>query len=101
MANEQDFSCDEHPNEYEVRFDVSGTIRLTIMAESLEDAQTKADEYLNDDQFGCELDDVDEINVASVRKTPPMFRVLREGRTMQVSHLKDGDLPRTPTERGF
>ncbi|MDB5531561.1 MAG: hypothetical protein JWR51_4664 [Devosia sp.] len=99
--NPADFSVNERANEYEVRFSVRGEIRLTINAESPEDARSKAEAMTEDEEFGLELDDTDEVRVDHVWKTRPMFLVTREGKKMQVSRLDAGDLPREPDDRGF
>lgn len=95
--NEDEFLRNERPNEYEVRFRVEGEISVTIKAESLEDAQVKAQAMAEDEEFGHELDQVEDIDIARVWKSQPMFLVTRDGKAMQTSHLKEGDLPRKPT----
>lgn len=99
--NPADFSVNERPNEYEVRFAIRGEVRLTINAGSKEEAQQKAQAMLDDEDFGLELDGVDEARVDYVWKSQRMFRVTRDGKAMQVSRLDAGDLPREPDERGF
>lgn len=100
--NPADFSVNERPTEYEVRFAIRGEVRLTIHASSKVEAQQKAQAMLDDDEdFGLELDGVDEARVDYVWKSQPMFRVTRDGRPMQVSRLDVGDLPREPDDRGF
>lgn len=96
------FSVDERANQYEVKFDVCGSIRMTFTADSVEDARNQADAMVQgDDDFGCELDEADEIRVRTPRRHSPMYRVLRGGKKMQVSYLNAGDFPRDPDERGF
>lgn len=93
--NPADFSVNERPREYEVRFKVEGEVRLTIEADSLEDAKAQARTMMeDDDSFGSEIDDVHEVTVDHVWKSPPMYRVQRGDRTMQVSKLEPGDMPR-------
>ncbi|MDW9823103.1 hypothetical protein GOC19_02980 [Sinorhizobium meliloti] len=101
LPNKADFIADERPGEYEATFSVRGTIRVTIKAGSLEEARAKADAMTEDEEFGLELDDADDVSLDRVGKTRPMFLVTRDGRSMQVSHLQSGDLPRQPDERGF
>ena len=95
------FIKDELPGEFEARFSVRGEIRLTIKADSLEDARAKAEAMLEDENFALELDEADEVSVDNVWKSNPMFLVTRDGQTMRVSTLQEGDEPREPTERGF
>ncbi|MQW28455.1 hypothetical protein GHK69_24185 [Sinorhizobium meliloti] len=101
LSNKADFIADERPGEYEATFSVRGTIRVTIKAESLDEARAKADAMTEDEEFGLELDEADDVSLNWVGKTRPMYLVTREGRTMQVSRLEPGDLPRQPDERGF
>jgi hypothetical protein len=49
-----------------------------------------------------EIDDIHKVDLRHVSKDRPMYRVTREGKPMQVSHLQPGDLPRDPDpDRGF
>jgi hypothetical protein len=101
QPNPEDFSVNERPGEFNVTFSVRGTIRTTIKADSLEDARAKAREMAEFEEFGIELDEADDVEIDLVSKSPVMYRVLRDGKTMQVSRLAPGDLPRQPDERGF
>lgn len=95
------FSVNERPREYEVRFSVRGEIHATVTADSIEDARRKAEAMTEDDDFGLDLDKAEEVSVGHIWKSKPMYRVMRDGRPMQTSHLEPGDLPREPDERGF
>ncbi len=101
MIDKSQFSVNEKPNEYLARFRIEGEVTLMIIASSLEEAKAKARKELDDDNFGMELDSVDSANIAHVGKSPPMYRVMRDGHAYQVSHLQEGDTPREPDERGF
>ncbi|MDX1222740.1 hypothetical protein GOL85_13505 [Sinorhizobium medicae] len=101
LPHAADFIADERPGEYEVTFSVHGTIHMTIKADSFEEAKEKAAAMAEDEEFGLELDEADDVSAGWVCKTPPMFLVTRGGRSMQVSHLQPGDEPRQPDERGF
>ncbi|RVJ77590.1 hypothetical protein [Sinorhizobium meliloti] len=101
LPNKADFIADERPGEYEATFSVRGTVRVTIKAGSLEEARAKADGMTEDEEFGLELDEADDVSVNWVGRPLPMFLVTRHGRKMKVSHLQPGDLPRQPDERGF
>ena len=101
LPNPADFSVNERPREYMVRVDVSGEILLTIEADSLEDAKAKAEEQLEAEDFGLELDEVHDASIGYAWKSKPMYRVLRDGKKTQTSWLQAGDLPREPDERGF
>lgn len=101
--NPDDFSRDNRDREYTAIIDVRGTIRVSIQADSREDAQRQAEaeaERIEKEGF-VEIDDLDEIELSRMYKDPPMFLVLRGGKNMQVSHLEAGDAPRAPDERGF
>jgi hypothetical protein len=98
------FSRNDKPGEYTARIDVRGTISIHIKAESQEDAQRQADAELEriETEGYVEIDDIDEIDLRRVEKDRPMYRVIRDGSPMQVSHLQAGDLPREPDEKyGF
>jgi hypothetical protein len=95
------FKVNEKPDEYDVTFRVEGEVRTTVKAASLEKAKEMAAEMMEEDGFGSELDSVDFIDIDYLRKSPPMYLVSRDGRTMQVSHLKEGDQPREPHEYDF
>jgi hypothetical protein len=98
-----DFAQNMREGEYTALINVSGTISISIKAESQEDAQRQAMaevERIEKERY-AELDQIDDIELGHVRKDRPMFLVTRDGRAMQVSHLAPGDLPREPDERGF
>lgn len=99
--NPENFVKNERPTEFEARFRVDGEVRVTIKADSLAEAKAKADAMLNDDDFGLELTDIASIRLSSVWKSPAMYLVTRDGRSMQTSRLQDGDEPREPDEHGF
>ncbi|RVG72469.1 hypothetical protein CN223_27910 [Sinorhizobium meliloti] len=101
LPNKADFVADERPGEYEATFSVRGTIRVTIKAGSLEEARAKADAMTEDEEFGLELDEADDVSVNWVGRPLPMFLVTRDGKKMKVSRLQPGDVPRQPDERGF
>lgn len=101
--NPADFSRNDRDGEYTVEIEVRGTISISIKADSAEDARKRAENELSriEAEGYVEVDDVNDLRLARVKKDPPMYRVVRDGRPMQVSHLNDGDLPREPDRRGF
>jgi hypothetical protein len=101
MLNESDFLKDDQPRKWRVTFAVEGEIEVTVDAGSKEEAEEAADELMADEDFGLELDEVLSVRVGRLWKEKPLFLVSREGQTMRVSRLKDGDMPREPTETGF
>ena len=104
QPNPDDFSVDEKPREYEIRIRVEGEIHRTIEADSQEQAEAMAGKIEDDifeDKYGAEVDEIDDVRVVYCRRARPMFRVIRDGQKMQVSHLGAGDVPREPDERGF
>ena len=104
QPNPADFSADERPREYVVIFAVQGTMTVKIKADSKEDAEAKAEEMADSIAEGsteADLDEIDDVGVSDVYKSPPMYRVTRDGRPCQVSRLRPGDLPREPLEGGF
>ena len=101
--NPADFSRNEREREYEAHIEVRGTLSIPIMADSEADAMSQARIELakiESDGF-VEIDTIDSIEIDRVYKERPMFRVMREGKKMQVTHLDSGDVPREPDERGF
>ena len=96
--NPADFSRDDKPGEYTADIEVRGTVSIHIKAESREDAQRQAEAELEriDKEGYVEIDDIDSIDLQRVTKDCPMYRVTREGKSMQVSRLQPGDLPRDP-----
>jgi hypothetical protein len=102
--NSNDFSVNAKPRDYEVTIGITGSMRVTIQADSEDHAKRLAKEMadrLSEDMAEVDLDELDDVSVDYIRKTPPMYRVTRDGQKMQVSNLKPGDLPREPDERGF
>ena len=99
--NPSNFSVNERSREYTARVRVSGDIMLSIQADSLEDAKRQVAEIIEDDDFGTEIDGVDDVSVDWVSKSPPMYRVLRDGDVIQTTSLRPGDTPREPNDRGF
>lgn len=103
VPNPADFSRNDKPGEYTAEIEVHGTISIRIKAESQEDAQRQAEAELEkmEDEGYVEIDDIGRVDLQRVTKDRPMYRVTREGKPWQVSHLEAGDLPRDPDERGF
>lgn len=101
--NPNDFSRDDKPGAYTAQIMVRGTISISIKADSQEDAQRQTEaelEKLDKDGY-VEIDDIDEIDLRRVTKDRPMYRVTRDGKSMQVLHLDAEDKPRDPNEYGF
>lgn len=96
--NPADFSRNDKPGEYTATIEVRGTISVRIKAESQEGAQRQAEAELEgiEREGYVEIDSIDDIEISRVTKDRPMYRVTREGKPMQVSHLQPGDLPRDP-----
>lgn len=101
--NPADFSRNDKPGEYTAEIEVRGRVSISIKAESQEDAQRQAEAELErmESERYVEIDDIDDLDLRRVAKDRPMYRVTRDGKSMQVSHLDAGDVPRDPDERGF
>jgi hypothetical protein len=99
--NPEDFSRDEKPRQYRACFYVQGEVWMDIEADSEDEARAKAEAMAEEDGFGTDLDEVDDIDLSYVTKTSPMYRITRDDRAMQVSRLEPGDLPREPRPDGF
>ena len=103
LPNPSDFSINEREGKFTAMFRVTGTIRFEIDADSVADARAKAraDASRILDSGETDIDDMETVEVDHVYKNPAMYRVLREGKKMQVSRLEPGDIPREPDDRGF
>ena len=104
--NPDDFSADEKPRAFEAWIEVRARVRVDIDADSIDDARAKAGKLaanmdMISDPSDVELDVIDNVTVSNVWKSPTMYRVTRDGETMQVSRLMPGDVPREPNARGF
>lgn len=102
--NPADFSVDDRPGEYVVRFSVEGEISTTIKAASQQEAEKIAEamaDAIAEGTHEAVLDDVFDVTVALCQRQMPVFRVMRDGKKMKTSHLQPGDLPRDPDENGF
>lgn len=92
-------SVDHREGEYTVQFAISGTREETIQATNPYEAHKIANAVvleMSDNDF--DLDDID-VSIDWVKKAPPMYRVTRNGKMMQTSYLRPGDLPRDPDEQ--
>ena len=102
--NSAEFSRNDRDGEYTVYVRVSGQTRLNIKAADEHDARRQAEaevDKLERDGY-VEIDKIDLMEVWRIHKDPPMYRVMREGKPMQVSHLQPGDTPREPDAKyGF
>lgn len=96
-----DFPPVDKPTEFDVTFSVEGTVHIRIQAETEAEAIAEAQELADDDEFGTELDDVTHVGKPRAWKAPTMYRVLRDGQSMQVSRTLDRDMPREADEHGF
>lgn len=98
------FSRNDKPGEYTAEISVRGIISISLKADSPEDAKRQAEaelERIENDGY-AEIDNIGEIDLRRLTKDKPMYRVMRDGQRMQVSHLEAGDTPREPDpERGF
>jgi len=93
-----DFSRNDKPGEYTAEIEVRGKISISIKADSQEDARRQAEAELEriEGERCVEIDDIEDVDLLRVTKDRSMYRVTREGKPMQVSHLQPGDLPRDP-----
>ncbi|WP_434286263.1 hypothetical protein [Celeribacter sp. SCSIO 80788] len=105
LPNPDDFSFVDSPNEFRVRLEVKGEFVLTVMADSPEDARSKAvkeTEVLIATGYFEGLDEVQEVEAGFAFQAPRMYRVTsKDGRKMRVSRLEPGMVPREPDEHGF
>lgn len=96
------FSINPRDGEYSARFKFSGSVTVSIKAESWADADAMARAMEEDfEALDISAQDIEQAHLQHTAETQPMFRVLRDGKAYQVSHLKPGDEPRDPDERGF
>jgi hypothetical protein len=101
--NPADFSRNDKDGEYTAEFFVRGVLSFRIKATSQDDANRQADAELEriENEGFVEVDSIDQIDLRCVAQDRPMYRVMREGKPMQVSLLKSGDLPRDQDQYGF
>ncbi len=99
--NPADFSVNTREGEFDVCVRFTGTMRFTVEAASKAGAEAEVQRMIDADEIEPGPNDLDQIDVDYVCARPTMYRVKRDGRPMQVSHLRPGDLPRDPDERGF
>jgi len=99
--NPEEFSKDEKPRQWRACFRVTGEFWADIEADSEGEAQVRAKEIAASHDFGLELDEVQAVEISYIEKKPMMYRVVRDGRDMQVSRLQAGDQPRYPRQGGF
>ncbi|ODN72193.1 hypothetical protein [Methylobrevis pamukkalensis] len=98
------FSVNERPRDYTAVIEIRATIRVSLQADSIEEAKALAEaeaKKMIEDPFDVTLDDIDAADVQHTSKDQPMYRVWENGHAMQVSHLRPGHTPREPDERGF
>lgn len=101
MIDKSQFKVNERNGQYIVEFNVSGSIMDEIKASSLEEAQKKATYMCDNPEYVLGKGTFYDLTVSYVRKACPLYLVMRDGKMMQVSQIKEGDLPRDPDERGF
>lgn len=104
MPDPSQFSVNERSGEYFANVNVRGTFRLTVKADSIEEARKKVEAEIDNlelNPIDVQLDDIDEIEAPHVQSEPKMYRVWDGDKKMQVSRLTDTYTPREPDERGF
>lgn len=92
----------DRPQEFIVNLRVSGTASLTIRAETHEDAEAKAWEIIERDDFEADLEDCDDVVINCISKSPTrMYLITRpeSPSTTGTSKLLPGDLPVEPDQR--
>lgn len=104
MSDEIDltsFKKIEHPGEWDVVIEFRGTVRDTIKADTREDAQRLVRAEIENGGYELYSNEAEDCRVESVRPSPALYLVLRDGRTLQSSRVMTGDQPRDFTEGGF
>ena len=104
LPHPHDFSKKTSDGEFDVLVEITGSVWMTIRARDLDEAKRlaaeKADYFLSVD-FDHSLDDVESAQVLRVKPRSSLYRVMRNGEAILVSHLQPGDVPRDPDEWGF
>lgn len=96
-----DFSVNARESEFNVSVRFAGSLRLTVEASSASAVEAEVQRMIDSNEIEPMPEDLDQIDVEYARPCPAMYRVERDGRPMQVSVLRQGDIPREPDERGF
>lgn len=95
------FSINQRDGEYIAVLHVEGEILLNIKANNRIEAESKVADVIEDLESLSELDDVHGATAVTIYKARPMYRVMLDGKKMQVTDLQPGMTPREPDERGF
>ena len=97
------FSKVEFPGVYLAEIKVIGYVQVEVSADDIRAAQAKADDIADtsEETDDVSLDIVMEAKTCNLRQKPSRYRILRDGKPFQVSHLTPGDLPREPDKWGF
>lgn len=90
------FWRDDREGQFDVAFDVRGTVRETIRAGTITEARALADDMIADEEMELYASDFDEVRVDYIRPCRPMYLVNRGGQSWAVSHVQPGDEPREP-----
>lgn len=72
---------------FSVRYSVSGTITDIIEAENLDEANAIAESRADSNEFGTELDEVDDIDIY----VQQLHKVIRDGRAILTTYVKPTD----------
>lgn len=99
--NPADFSVNENAGKFIVDVAYEGSTSIELQAASADIATTLVQNQIDQEDLDPYPVHLDSAEITSVRPYPAMYRVMRDGRAMQVSCLKAGDTPRDPDERGF
>jgi hypothetical protein len=95
------FRKDTYPGEFEARFSVRGSVTRRIKAASAKEAEDAAWAMIEDEDDFLEVDEADDVRLDGIAPRTPMYLITRDGKSMRVSRLQEGDEPREPDERGF
>lgn len=96
----QRFSSDERKDRWNVWIEVHTQWPEEITAATAEEALAKVESLIAANSLDVVAEPGD-FRVVRVRSQPPIYRVLRDGLALRVSHVQPGDQPREPDERGF
>lgn len=94
------FTVDQKEGLWDVWIEVRAKWPEYVAATTAEEARAKVAALIASNSIDAATEP-DDFEIVSVVPQPPLYRVLRDGRAMQVSHVEPGDLPREPNRRGF
>jgi len=100
--NPDDFQSVTRPPEFLVSLTLRGTMATTVKADTLAAAREQVIAMISKPDFPDDIDDVTDVDIDGISPMPTkLYLVLRDGKKIQTSRLRPGDIPRDADENGF